>query len=429
MDAPITMISVEEALAYILGHFHVLEPERVSLLDAIDLVLAEDVRSDMDIPPFDNSGMDGYAVRSADTAGAGPDSPVTLRVIADLAAGYTTTVTVTPGTAIRIMTGAPLPAGADSTVQFEDTDEQPAPGKKGKGAKIGKEQVKIFRPSTPGLNIRPRSEDVKKGELVIAKGTAIRPSELGVLASLGYKDVLVIRRPRVAVLATGDELVEVDQPIGPGQIRNSNTYSVASLVLHYGGIPLVLGIARDTVESLTSKLDQAAGADMIITSAGVSAGDYDVVKEVLKSQGEMHFWRVRMQPGKPLAFGRIRNVPLLGLPGNPVSAMVSFEQFGRPSILKMLGRSKFAKPTIEVTLVEDVHNKSGRRHFMRSIVEKRGDTFYARVTGEQGSGILTSMVKANALIIVPEGTSFVPAGTRLPAQMLDWPEELADFLQ
>lgn len=425
---PITMVTVEEALDYILSHFRILEPERVGILDSLGRVLAEDIRSDMNIPPFDNSGMDGYAVRSSDTSGATPENPVSLKVVADLAAGYTSAVAVTSGTAIRIMTGAPLPDGADAVIQFEDTDEQPAPGKKGSEITLGKEYVKIFKQATPRLNVRPAAEDVKKGELVIPGGTVMRPSEIGVLASLGRKEVLAVRRPRVAVLATGDELVEVDQPIGPGQIRNSNTYSVASQVLRYGGVPLVLGIARDTVESLTSKLDQAAAADFIITSAGVSAGDYDVVKEVLKSQGEMHFWRVRMQPGKPLAFGQVRSVPLLGLPGNPVSAMVSLEQFGRPAILKMLGKTRLSKPVVEVTLAEDVVNKSGRRHFVRAIVERRQGVYFARTTGEQGSGILTSMVKANALVVVPEGTLLVKAGERLPAQMLDWPEELADFL-
>jgi molybdopterin-guanine dinucleotide biosynthesis protein MobB len=262
--------------------------------------------------------------------------------------------------------------------------------------------------------------------LVLAEGTILRAQEIGVLASLGRARVWVIRRPRVAILATGDELIAIDEPLAPGKIRNSNEYSNAALVRRYGGIPVRLGIARDDVEELTAKIREglAQGVDLFLTSAGVSVGDYDVVKDVLGAEGEMHFWQVRMKPGKPLAFGQSQGVPLLGLPGNPVSAMVSFEQFARPAILKMLGKTRLRKPTVEAILEEDVKS-SGRRNFKRAVITRRDGEYYASVTGPQGSGVLTSMVKANGLAIIPEGVRHKRAGERVTVQMLDWPENVA----
>jgi molybdopterin molybdotransferase len=408
------MISVDEALEYVLKHFEPLEPERVEILDALDRVLAEDIYSDTDIPPFDNSAMDGYAVRAADTVGASTEAPVALQVIADLAAGYTTHLVVEPGTAIRIMTGAPLPAGADAVVRFEDTSEGLSTGERRSN------RIEVFSQVVVGENVRPAGEDIRKGELVLAEGTVLRPQEIGVLASLGKARVQVIRRPRVAILATGDELVAIDEPLTPGKIRNSNEYSNAALVQRYGGIPIRLGIARDNVEELTAKIREglAQGVDLFLTSAGVSVGDYDVVKDVLGAEGEMHFWQVRMKPGKPLAFGEIQGVPILGLPGNPVSAMVSFEQFARPAILKMLGKTCLRKPTVEAILEEDVES-GGRRNFKRAVITKRDGEYYASVTGSDGSGILTSMVKANGLAIIPEGVQHKKAGERVTVQMLD----------
>lgn len=414
------MISVDEALEYVLKHFKPLEPEEVEILDALDRVLAEDVYSDMDIPPFDNSAMDGYAVQAADTIGASREAPVTLRAIADLAAGYTTDLVVEPGTAIRIMTGAPLPAGADAVVRFEETSEGLSAGGR-KDDRIG-----VFSQVVAGENVRPVGEDIRKGELVLAEGMVLRPQEIGVLASLGRARVRVIRRPRVAILATGDELVAIDEPLTPAKIRSSNEYSNAALVQRYGGIPILLGIARDDPEDLTAKIREglARKVDLFITSAGVSVGDYDVVKDVLAAEGEVHFWQVRMKPGKPLAFGEIQGVPILGLPGNPVSAMVSFEQFVRPAILKMLGKTRLRKPTVEAILEEDVES-SGRRSFKRAVVTERDGEYYASVTGPQGSGILTSMVKANGLVVIPEGVRHKKAGERVMVQMLDWPENVA----
>jgi molybdopterin molybdotransferase len=416
------MLSVEDALARVLSAFQTLEPERVSILEALDRVLAEDVYADIDIPPHSNSAMDGYAVRAEDTTGAGADHPVQLRVIENLAAGYVTDTSVAPGTAIRIMTGAPLPPGADAVIRFERTKQ------------VG-DVVSLFGDVPVGQNVRYAGEDVRRGALILKQGTRVRPQEVGMLAALGCAEVQVIRRPRVAILATGDELVDIDEPLGPGKIRNSNGYSNAAQVLRYGGVPIMLGIARDSVEDLTSKIQAGLeqGADLLLTSGGVSVGDFDVVKNVLAAEGEITFWRVRMKPGKPLAFGRIqaqvdgetRTVPVLGMPGNPVSVMVSFEIFARPAILTMLGVTELAKPTVDAILAEDIPSKDERRHYVRVRVERQEDVpegmpgYLVSLTGAQGSGILNSMVLANGFAIIPEDWSSAPAGSRVQVMFFD----------
>ncbi|MCI0476809.1 MAG: molybdopterin molybdotransferase MoeA [Anaerolineales bacterium] len=414
------MISVREALAYVLKHFQSLEPERVSLLDSLDRVLTDDIASDINIPPFDNSAMDGYAVIADDITRASREHPVTLRVIGDVAAGYVAARAVERGTAIRIMTGAPLPPGADTVVRFEETSE----GLETKDARKNRASVDILKAIRRGDNVRVAGEDIRVGEIVFPKGTVVRPATIGVLASLGKKYVAVHRRPRVAILATGDELVAIDAPITPGKIRNSNEYSNAAAVVKAGGVPVQLGIARDNIADLTAKIRAGldADVDLFLTSAGVSVGDYDIVKDVLNAEGEMRFWQVKMKPGKPLAFGILRGkkpVPLLGLPGNPVSAMISFEVFARPAILTMLGKSKFARPTVRAILQEEIRNDSARRNFIRVVVEQRGADLIARSTGEQGSGILTSVARANGLLIVPEDVARVRAGEIVDVQMLD----------
>lgn len=416
------MISVDEALAEILSHVHPLEPEQVPILEALGRVLAENIVSDLDIPPFDNSAMDGYAVRSADLAGASPETPVPLTVTGSVAAGYVAALHVEAGQAIRIMTGAPLPSGTDAVVPYEDTSDFDRSKDERLAAPAA--QIDVRQAVAPGDHVRPAGEDIRHGEQAMAPGRVLRPQEIGVLASLGRESVRVHRRPRVAILATGDELLEVHEPIVPGKIRNSNEYTNAALVTRTGGIPIRLGIARDTQADLTAKIDAGLeqGADLFLTSGGVSVGDYDVVKDVLGAEGTMQFWQVCMKPGKPLAFGLLRgNVPLIGLPGNPVSAMVSFEQFARPAILKMLGHTDLSKPSVRAVMDEALTN-SGRRGFIRVIVTRQEDGYHARTTGEQGSGVLTSMAKANGLAIVHEGTRRVPAGTKLTVQMLDWPE-------
>jgi molybdopterin molybdotransferase len=417
------MISVEEALSKILPRFSVLGPEEVELFDALDRVLAEDIYSDIDVPPFANSAMDGYAVRSTDVAEASRERPICLRVTGNLAAGYTSTVSLGPGTALRIMTGAPLPTGSDAVVRFEDTSE--ALGASTWGQETGAQPtVDVFVGVAAQDNVRPAGEDMRRGELVLGRGTVIRPADIGVLATLGRARVRVIRRPRVAILATGDELVGIDEPLAPGKIRNSNEYSVAALVMRYGGVPVRLGIARDNIADLTAKINAglAQHVDLFITSAGVSVGDYDIVKDVLSHEGQMHFWQVRMKPGKPLAFGEIGGVPLLGLPGNPVSTMVSFEQFARPALLKMEGKTRWIKPTVEATLEDDVEN-SGRRGYIRVVLRKEGGAWWAHVTGGQGSGVLTSMSKANGLAVIPEDVQLMKAGECVLVQVLDWVEQ------
>ncbi len=419
------MISVEEALEKVLSYVDVLEAEEVPILESLGQVLAEDINSHIDLPPLDNAAMDGYAVIAADTRGASAQSPRFLQVTDTVGAGSISQQKVTPGTAIRIMTGAPVPGGADSVIRFEDTDEE-------QRQRPGTNEIGILCEVKPGLNIRRAGEDIVRGATVLSKGTALRPAEVGVLASLGMSKVNVIRRPVVAVLATGNELVDIDQPLPAGKIYNSNTYSVASLVRRYGGIPRILGIALDSEDSLVTKLRQASDADMLITSGGVSAGDYDMVKDVLASEGEITFWTVRMKPGKPLAFGTIKGIdkrgnakriPHLGFPGNPVSSMVTFELFARPAMLKMMGKKNLAKPVVEAVLEEPVANTDGRRVYTRAIVTKRDGQYYARLTGPQGSGILTSMSLANGLVIIPEDTAGVKAGEIVKVMMLGWDDE------
>ncbi len=415
-------ISVEQAQEEILGYIHVLGPERKPILECLGQVLAEDIHAESEIPPWDNSAMDGYAVRAVDTRGASEASPRVLSVIDEAAAGSPSQARVARGMAIRIMTGAPLPAGADAVVQFEHTDEQIRRASMEDASHIG-----ILRPAKKGLNIRNRGEDIAVGSRVLPRGTVLRPAEIGVLASLGHSTARVVRRPVISVLATGDELVDIDVPLAPGKIHNSNTYTIAAEITRYGGIPRILGIGRDSMESLNEKIDESLSSDMLITCGGVSRGDYDMVKNVLAQRGQINFWTVHMKPGKPLAFGMIgrdRSIPHLGLPGNPVSSMVTFEQFVRPAILKMLGKENLAKPTVLAIIQRDVTNRDGRRELVRVTVTRHGREYHAVPTGPQGSGILTSMVKANGLAIIPEDTGGVKKGDVVRVQMLDWSRSL-----
>ena len=423
------MISVEQALEKVLGNINVLGEEEVPILQCLGQVLAVDVYSDINVPPLDNSAMDGYAVQAADIKGASPQNPRILRVVDVVIAGGISQKSVEPGTAIRIMTGAPTPKGADTVVPFEDTDETERITRSGEvPSEIGiKTEVKS------GSNIREAGESVKKGALVLTRGTVIRPSEIGVLASMGYARIRVIRRPVVAILATGDEITGLGEPLAEGKIYNSNTYSVAAQVIRDGGIPKLLGIALDNEASVVSKISQGLDADLLITIGGVSMGDYDVVKNVLAKQGEIVFWKVRSKPGKPLAFGNIRRsaggesgkeLPHLGLAGNAVSSMVNYELFVRPAILKMMGKKNFAKPTVEAVIEDNIKNDDGRRIFSRVIVEKRDGQYYARLTGNQGSGVLTSMALANGFAIVPEDKPLVKKGDKLQVMMLDWCQDI-----
>jgi molybdopterin molybdotransferase len=416
------LISVEEALSKVLDFIEVLESEEKPLLECLGQVLAEDVYAPFDVPPQDNSAMDGYAVQAKSIMGASYEHPKVLRVVGEIAAGCVTELKVEPGTAVRIMTGAFVPEGADVVVPFEYTDEVDRKQRSASSDEIG---IRVDLPEAS--NIRRKGENIAKGELVMKQGMLLRPAEIGVLASLGKAVALVIRRPVIGILATGNEIMEVNQPILPGKIFNSNSYSLAAQVLRYGGIPKLLGIAPDDVEQLTLAVRHGLDCDILLTSGGVSLGDYDVVKQVLADEGNISFWTVRMKPGKPLAFGVFKRddgkkVPHLGLPGNPVSAMISFEVFVRPAILKMMGRSNLAMPTVIAIMEEPVENDDGRRFFARVVVTKRDGKYFAHLTGPQGSGILSSMARANGLAVIPESTKEVKSGGKVEVMMFDWNE-------
>lgn len=413
------MLSVSDALAKVLGQFKPLGPETVALEDAVGRVLAEPVRATLDLPPFTNSSMDGYAVRSADISQASARLPVTLVVAADIPAGIAPTITITPGTSARIMTGAFLPAGADAVVPMEATGLDRA-------AMDGRlpPTVTILESVAAGAYVRRAGEDVQAGDIVTPAGAALRAFDVGIVAAFGLGRVAVVRRPRVAVLSTGDELVDIEHTPGPGQIRDSNSYAVAALVRRYGGEPIRLGVAADRLEAVTEKLEAAveARADVIISSAGVSVGAYDVVKAAVELGGSLDFWKVHMRPGKPLAFGQYHGIPYFGLPGNPVSAVVTFELFVRPALLRLGGRMKVEKPRVMAELIDSIHS-DGRESYLRSVVTRFGDGYQARSVGGQGSNILSALVQANALIVVPAGVKEMRSGSMVETWILDWAED------
>lgn len=419
------MISVDEALDRVLSFINALEEERKPLLECLGQVLAEDIYSSSAVPPYDNSAMDGYAVQAESIKGASPKQPRVLRVIGEVAGGSVTEQEVVSGTAIRIMTGAPIPKGADTVVPFEETDE--VERKQGLAPGTRLTEIGIRYPVAKGANIRRAGEDIAKGSLVLERGRVLRPAEIGVLASLGIGMISVIRRPLVAILATGDEVLDIDQTLLPGKIYNSNSYSLAAQVLRYGGIPKLLGIAPDSIEPLMQALYRGLDCDILVTSGGVSLGDYDIVKDTLEKEGEISFWTVRMKPGKPFAFGIFKGktgqrIPHFGLPGNPVSVMIAFELFIRPTLLKMMGKKDLVKPTIKAIMESPIKNTDGRRIFARVIVTKQEDKYFARLTGPQGAGILTSMAQANGLAIIPEVVEVVDKGDIVEVMMLDWNE-------
>ena len=393
--------SVREASERILAGVIPLPSVAVPLRDSFGLVLAEDVVSPIEHPPWDNSSMDGYAVRAADIARATKDSPVELPVLETVRAGQRPTRSIENGTAIRVMTGAPVPDGADTVIRVEDSDG-------------GETRVVIRDARDAGRNVRPRGEDLKPGAVAVAAGSVIGPAQLGVLASVGASTVNVHRRPRVAVLASGDELVDLDRfdEVRRGdRIVTSNSYTIGANVLAAGGETVDLGIVRDDPASYAERMAGARDCDLLITSGGVSVGAFDFTKDVLKSLGaELHLWRVLMRPGAPLGFGMLHGMPWLGLPGNPVSAMVTFELFARPVIRRLRGERQVFRKTFQVILREDVSIAAPLTHFMRVIVDWEDGTARARLTGPQGSGLLTSMSSANALLIVPPERQTIRAG-------------------
>jgi molybdopterin molybdotransferase len=405
------MLRVGEASERILSEIRSLAAEKVSLRAALGRVCAEDIAATVTMPPWSNSSMDGYAVRSADITAVMKGEAVTLRVVGTIAAGDRAERPLKYGQAMRIMTGAPVPGGADSVIRKEDTDG-------------GSEKVQIRDARDVWKNIRQAGEDFQRGDVLARRGTPIRPALIGVLASTGVGTVSVFRRPRVALISSGNELVDIDkfdEVLSGRRIVSSNSYTLDALTRVAGGVPVDLGIAADTKASLKKKLEAAGDCDLIITSAGVSVGDLDHTRDVFAALGgKQIFWKVRMRPGAPLAFGMLNGVPWIGVSGNPVSAMVSFELFVRPALRKMQGYTSFFRRTVTVTLEEEVKIAAKLTHFLRAWVTRKEDgTLTARLTGLQSSGALTSMAKANALLIVPETSPEVAKGAQLKALLLD----------
>ncbi|MFN8665751.1 MAG: gephyrin-like molybdotransferase Glp [Gemmatimonadaceae bacterium] len=412
------MLTVSEASARSLAGITTLGIERVPLLDAVGRVLARDAVASYTLPHWDNSAMDGYAVRAADIAAATQEAPVRLRVQETVAAGEFPTLPVREGLCTRIMTGAPIPDGADTVVRVEDTD-------------AGLEVVAIRDVRDAHKNIRPRGEDFVGGDTVIPAGTPIAPAQAGVLASLGLPTVEVYRRPVVAILGSGDELVDLDrfhEVLAGRKIVTSNSYTISALVRSNGGIPLLLGNAADTPGSLRALLEQAKGVDLIVTSAGASVGAFDYTRDVLASLGAtLDFWKVRMRPGAPVGFGALHGTPWVGLPGNPVSVMVTFELFVRPVLRRMQGHARLFRHPVPVVLDEPVSLGARLTHFLRGIVRVGEDgRMHARLTGPQGSGILTSMARANALVVVPEERARCEAGEVVNALLVSDDAHLAE---
>jgi molybdopterin molybdotransferase len=412
------MLTPAQAVELILREIAPLTSERVPLAESLGRVLAADVIAPLTLPHWDNSAMDGYALRSNDVRGATRDAGVQLHVTETVVAGAFATRPVGPGEAARIMTGAPIPDGADSVIRVEDTDG-------------GTAIVRIFDDRDVKKNVRPRGEDMVAGDLLLDRGQPAGAAQIGVLASVGAANVEVYRRPRVAIAGSGDELVDIDrfsEVLAGKKIVSSNSYTISALVTACGGIPVPLGVARDTLQDVLDILGKARGCDMIVTSAGVSVGEFDFTRTAMNQLGaDMKFWRVRMRPGAPIGFGLLHGVPWIGLPGNPVSAMVTFELFVRPALLRMQGHSRFFRRPVSARMEEGITIGAKLTHFLRGIVHTAVDgTLVARLTGPQGSGILTSMARANALLVVPEDKTRVEPGEFLNALLLSGDASLSE---
>ncbi len=381
--------------------------EKLSITEADGRVLAEEILSPVFHPPADNSAMDGFAVRWEDVKDATKDKPVLLRVMENIPAGAVSESSLRKGEAASIMTGAPVPAGADTVIRVEDTNRS--------RGKI----IEIYHAGKKGQDIRLRGENIRTDDLIYSTGQFLGPAEIGMLALMGRPIVAVYRKPTVAILVTGDEIRDLDEPVDEMKITNSNGYALAAQVKEAGGIPIMLGIARDTKDALRGKLLDALRADVVITSGGVSMGYHDYVKEVLQELGvEIKFWRVDMRPGHPVAFGKSGGKPVFGLPGNPVSTMVSFEQFARPLIRAMSGHKKPYRPVVDAELTESIVSKKGRKHFLRGRMKFEDGGYKVCSAGSQGSGVLLSMSRADCLIVLPDEGGEFPAGSMVKAQLL-----------
>ncbi len=394
---PRPLLTVAQARERILDQIAALDTEPVPLTEALGRVLAAQIRSERDVPPFANSAMDGYAIQASDVTQASAAHPVRLRVVGEIRAGAAPPAAVQPQTALRIMTGAMIPDGSDAVVRVEDTSEHDG-------------TIEVRVPVAPGTSLRHAGSDLRRGDLLARAGRLITPGLIGVLASAGRVTVQCIRRPRVLALTTGDELREPGEALGPGQITNTNRYTLLAAVQEAGGIIVDAGVARDERGDLIDRLGAAGATDLVVTTGGVSMGAYDLVRGLLEEREAVTFWQVALRPGKPLMFATVGGVPLIGLPGNPVSTLVAFELFVRPALLKLQGRTDLERPRLTAITEEPLHNPPHLEQYFRGVARHDGARIVVRLTGDQGSHVLRSMADANCLVIVPLGTSEVAAG-------------------
>lgn len=400
------MLKYHDALNKILDHVTALQPKPMPLEECLGLVLAEDVFAKEDIPCYDNSAMDGYAVRAEDLAETSSESPSDFRILEKVPAGQTPTAEVEAGTAIKVMTGGMIPPGADAVVPVEHTQD------------LG-EAVRFERPTKPGENIRPAGEDLKNGELALSAGTELNPYRLALLAAVGAASPLVYPRPKVAVLPTGSELLPIESPLAPGKVRDSASVAVVAQLREIGVLPARAEIESDIPEEIESRLmELAESADAVITIGAVSMGDYDCVRPAVEKLGEVIFWKLAIRPGSPFLFGRLKGKPFFGLPGNPTSAMVTFEMLARPALMRMMGKTH--RPTVVRAISEaDIHDREGRRSFIRGSCAQNGERLKAKPVGAQGSGLHKPMAQANCLIVIPEDVTDIKNGDEVEVILLD----------